>query len=202
MNLTELISRELPDDLLSQIAGQAGIEDENTGVQASKSLINILLQGISKNVSNEPGASGLLSALDRDHDGSILNDVLGMLSGQTTAANPSMLDGAGILGHILGGRKENTANQVGKLFGLDTGTLMKLMMTLAPIVMGLLGKFRAAGKLNDDNVQQVVEETVEQQKAEQPGFGIFGKLLDKDGDGNISDDLLQMGMKFLLKEKV
>jgi hypothetical protein len=29
-----------------------------------------------------------------------------------------------------------------------------------------------------------------------PGLGVFSKLLDQDGDGNITDDLLQMGMKY------
>ena len=100
MNIADLISQNLPNDLLAQIAGQAGIQDPEQGVHASKSVIQTILQGLSKNTSDENGANSLLSALDRDHDGSIFNDVLGMLSGKTAAPNQNMLNGAGILGHI------------------------------------------------------------------------------------------------------
>jgi len=57
-----------------------------------------ILAGLTRNSSSNSGAAGLLGALDRDHDGSILDDVMGYLGG-----GGDLGAGAGILGHVLGG---------------------------------------------------------------------------------------------------
>ncbi|HQX42930.1 MAG: DUF937 domain-containing protein [Saprospiraceae bacterium] len=199
MNLNDLLSQHLPDELLAQMAGKVGVQDPNVGVAASKSIINTLMQGLMNNSSNESGAEGLLGAIDRDHNGSILDDVMGFLGNSGQSGSDQMTNSAGILGHILGFKQQNVTNGVSKVFGMDTSTVISLMSMLAPVVMGLIGKARANNQVDQTNIQQVLETTVHQQTDQNSGLGIFGKLLDTDGDGNISDDLLQMGMKFLLK---
>ena len=200
MNIADLISQNLPNDLLAQIAGQAGIQDPEQGVHASKSVIQTILQGLSKNTADENGANSLLSALDRDHDGSIFNDVLGMLSGKTAAPNQNMLNGAGILGHILGNKQETVGNNMGQALGLDMGKIMSLMTMLAQVVMGLLGKAKANNQISTANVQEILSGAAQHQVQQNPGYGIFGKLLDQDGDGQILDDIADLGMKFFLKK--
>jgi hypothetical protein len=74
--------------------------------------------------------------------------------------------------------------------------MMSLLVSLAPVVMGLLGKMRANNQINETNIQNVLGNATQQQTAQLPGLGVFSKLLDQDGDGNITDDLLQMGMKY------
>ena len=71
------------------------------------------------------------------------------------------------------------------------------MATLAPVVLGMLGKARATqpeaqsgGGLLD--LIKGATQTVNQQPTTQ---SIFAKLLDKDGDGNVMDDIADMGMK-------
>ena len=39
--------------------------------------------------------------LDRDHDGSVLDDVMGMFTGQAKPASEKALNGEAILGHVL-----------------------------------------------------------------------------------------------------
>lgn len=198
MNLNDLLSQYLPDEMLAQMAEKAGIQDPNIGVAASKSVINTLMQGLLNNSSSESGATGLLGALDRDHNGSILDDVMGFLGNSGQGAPAQMTNSAGILGHILGFKQQNVTNGIGKVFGMEPSTVLGLMSMLAPVVMGLIGKARANNQVDQTNIQQVLGTTVQQQTEQNSGLGIFGKLLDSDGDGNISDDLLQMGMKFLL----
>ena len=38
MNLNDLLSQHLPDELLAQMAGKVGVQDPNVGVAASKIL--------------------------------------------------------------------------------------------------------------------------------------------------------------------
>ena len=198
MNIAELIAQHLPDDVLAQIAkSSAGIEDQQQGITASKSVIQTILQGLSNNTAQSQGAGSLLGALDRDHDGSILDDVIGLVTGQVTTANPSTTNGMGILNHILGGRQDQTSNQIGQILGMDSSKILSLLSTFAPLIMGMLGKMRSSGQIDQTNIQQVLGSTVESHSNAMPNLGILGKLLDQNNDGNITDDLLQMGMKFL-----
>lgn len=200
MDISELLKQNLSPELLAQIAGQAGITDPDQGVHASKSVIQTILQGISNNTSQESGANSFLSALDRDHDGSILNDVMGLLSGQSQASNSNMLNGAGILNHILGNKQQAVGNNVGQALGIDMSKIMPLMTMLAPIVMGILGKARANNQINTGNLQNVLAGATAHHVEQNPAYGMFGKLLDQDGDGQILDDIANLGMKFFLKK--
>ena len=177
MNISDLIAQNLPNELLAQIAGQAGIQDPDQGVHASKSAIQTILQGLSNNSANETGASSLLSALDRDHDGSILNDLAGFLSGTV-----------------------KPQNHLGKVLNMDLSKIMPLLTMLAPVVMGVLGKARANNQLNTSNVQEVLSGAVNHQVEQNPAYGMFGKLLDQNGDGQILDDIARMGMQFFSKK--
>ena len=73
----------------------------------------ILLAALNRNASNPAGAAALHGALERDHDGSILDNLGGFLG--NAQAGP----GAGILKHVLGERQESTAQAVGAASGLD-----------------------------------------------------------------------------------
>lgn len=124
--------------------------------------------------------------------------VTGMLGGnQSRAAN-----GAGILDHILGRRKEDTAAQIGQKSGLSTGSTLKLMAMLAPIVMGMLGKTKQKGNLNADGLGGLLDgflrSNVNPQKpASQTNIGLATSLLDRDGDGSAIDDIAGMIGGFL-----
>ena len=48
--------------------------------------------------------------------------------------------GLGILGHLFGGQKEGMAEQVGQASGLNGNQALKLLATLAPLVMAALSK--------------------------------------------------------------
>ena len=200
MDLNQLIGQYLSDDTLAGMASQAGIKDPNQGVAAAKSIMTTLMQGLANNSTSQEGAGSLLGALERHHDGSILDNLSGFLSmaGSGSQEQP-MLNAAGILGHILGFKQQNVAQGVSQVFKLDMSTVLKLMGILAPVLMGLLGKARASNQIDTGNIGQVLGQTVQQTTQQNSGLGIFGRLLDTNNDGRISDDLLQMGMNLLLK---
>jgi hypothetical protein len=137
----QTLQEQLQGPALSQISKQIGATNEQTST-AANGIFAALVGGLAKNASSESGLNALTNALDRDHDGSILNDVAGMiggiLQGQVSGAN----NGAGILGHVLGNKQEQVAQHVSQTSGLDLSQIMKLMPILAPIVMGVLGRMR------------------------------------------------------------
>jgi hypothetical protein len=87
----------------------------------------------------EATSPGLRQAIERDHDGSVIDNLDGYVEG-TAALNPRATDGAGILEHTLGDRQQDVAQALSAKTGLDLGSIMQLLPILAPIVMGMLGK--------------------------------------------------------------
>lgn len=176
MNLMDVLQGQLSDDLLGQLSQQIGADKEQTAV-AANGIFATLLGGLAQNATSESGLSSLASALDRDHDGSILDDLMGMLGNVSQSdAAPSALNGAGILGHILGDRQETAAQQISQNSGLNVGQIMKLMPILAPIVMGVLGRAKNSGGLDLGGLASILMGSA--QNAQAGGFGdLLGSVL-------------------------
>jgi hypothetical protein len=179
MNIMDILQGQLSDDMIGQISQQIGAEPQQTA-QAAQGAFATLLGGLANNASSENGLASLAGALDRDHDGSILDDLMGMagglLSGQQ-AASPAA-NGFGILGHILGGQdqQEQAAQHIGQSSGLSAGQVMKLLPILAPIVMGVLGKAKSQGNLGIGDLASILMGGTQQ--AQQGGFGdLLGSVL-------------------------
>ena len=173
---------------LQQIAGQLGISQEQAGT-AVTAAVPLLEGAMQRNAATPTGLDSLAGALDRDHDGSILDDIGGFLGGGGSGGA-----GAGILGHVLGGRQGNVASSLGKSTGLDAGSVMQLLAMLAPLVLGMLGRNQRQQGLDIGGLTDLLggERRAVEQKA--PGAAdLIGGLLDSDGDGSVTDDLAKLG---------
>jgi len=179
MNLMDILQGQISDDMLGQLSEHIGAEPEQTA-QATNGIFATLLGGLAQNASSEGVLSALGSALDRDHDGSMLDDVFGMVGGMLSGGNDTAsgaTNGMGILGHILGDRQETAAAQIGQSSGLSMGQVMKLMPILAPIVMSVLGKTKNSGGLDLGSLAGVLMGSA-QQAQQQPGMGdLIGSVL-------------------------
>ena len=91
-----------------------------------------------RNASSPEGAAGLLNALNNKHEGSILDNLSGLFNGGVDDSVKQ--DGAGILGHILGGKQSGVQQVIGQISGLDADTVGNILKIAAPLVMGYLGK--------------------------------------------------------------
>ena len=172
----QILQSQLSDEMLGQISGQIGADKDQTA-QAANGVFATLLGGLANNASSEGGLSALGAALDRDHDGSMLDDLVGMVGGmmsggqQTQAAN-----GLGILGHVLGDRQDVAAEQISQSSGLNMSQVMKLMPLLAPIVMAVLGRVKNQGGLDLGSLAGVLMGSA--QNAQQGGMGdLIGSVL-------------------------
>lgn len=177
MNLLEVLQGHMNDDVLGQIGQQIGADKEQTA-SAANGIFASLLGGMAQNAMMPGGIESLAGALDRDHDGSVLDDLLGMVTGASQpAASPAALNGLGILGHILGDKQESVAQQVSQSSGLNMSQVMKLMPILAPIVMGVLGKAKNSGGFNIGDLAGILMGST-QSAAQSPGMeGILGSVL-------------------------
>ncbi len=200
MDLLDLLQGQMSDQLLDVLAKKVGGNVQKEQVQvAAQGALSTLLGGLAKNAESPKGANGLISALDLDHDGNVLDDALEFLMGKKKPANPRTVNGAGILKHILGGKQSNVVDLLSKSSGMDSNAIGKLLPVLAPIVMGALGKARSQGVINTRNVADVLSRQVRSEKNNSIQMEIAKRFLDKDGDGSILDDLASFGLKKLLR---
>ncbi|TNE56827.1 MAG: DUF937 domain-containing protein [Bacteroidetes bacterium] len=178
MNLMEMLQGQLSDDVLGQLSQQIGADKEQTAT-AANGIFATLLGGLANNTTDTSSLSSLASALDRDHDGSILDDLasmVGSVAQQSAGQAPKALNGAGILGHILGDRQETAAQQISQQSGLNVNQIMKLMPILAPIVMGVLGRAKNSGGLDLGGLANILMGSAQQ--AQSGGYGdLIGSVL-------------------------
>ena len=183
MDLMELLKGQLNDQLVGQLSQHIGAEPQQTA-SAAEGVFATILGGLANNATSEGGVNALMAALDRDHDGSILDDLMEMVGGMANGtANSNATNGLGILGHVLGDRQETAAAQIGQSNGLSAGQAMKLMTILAPIVMNVLGKAKSQGGLDVGSLVGMLMGSA--QNAQQGGFGdLIGSVIGSALSGN------------------
>lgn len=185
--LGEILSR-IDDNSLETISRQVNAPPDKAKT-ALASAIPILMNALAKNSSTSEGATSLKNAIARDHDGSLLDHLGDFLN------NPASANGAGILNHVLGNKRENVEKYISNDSGLNSSSVGKILEMAAPIVMGYLGRNSAGGSSAVGNLLNSYLKT-EQRKAPQ-SQSVINQILDRDNDGNVMDDIAELGMSFL-----
>lgn len=193
MSLIETITAQLAEGKVSDIAKRFGI-DEKIAKTAVSAAVPLIVGALARNAAKKEGADSLHKAIEKDHDGSILDKVGDLL------AQKDDPEGDGILRHALGNRRPAVEQGLSKGTGLDLASAGSLLSKLAPVVMGALGKTQRENKLDSSGLAQVLD--TERRQAESGGdtssilSGLSG-LLDRDDDGDMKDDLVDIGSDLL-----
>ncbi|SMC41382.1 DUF937 domain-containing protein [Moheibacter sediminis] len=190
MDISHLLQGPVGQQLVSGVVSQLGIKNEQAQMAIS-AAIPFLLTALNKNAANGD-AQNINKALETKHDGSILDNLGGFLS------SGNFSDGAGILGHVLGGKQSQVENAIGQSSGLNGGQVAQLLAMLAPIVMGYLGKEKNSQGLDAGGLTGLLGGLVGgAAQTNQREMSTIEKLLDQDGDGSAMDDVMDIGSKLL-----
>jgi len=188
--ITQMITQQLGGSAVSTIAQRFVISETaaNTAVQIGVPLI---MAALARNASQPQGAESLHQAINNDHDGSILDNVMGYLG------NPQSENGAGILGHVFGNQRPAIENNLAQATGMDQNSAGGLLETLAPLVMGSLGKAQQQNGLDPSGLSNLLNNQQQEAQANAPDMmGMLGSMLDQNKDGSSMDDLQRMAAKF------
>ncbi|HQX55105.1 MAG TPA: DUF937 domain-containing protein [Pyrinomonadaceae bacterium] len=204
-------------DLLGQDQGTQAVDQISQNVGADSSLVNSAIQlalpaligGLANNAATPDGAESLNAALDQDHSGGGILDNLGGLAGMIfgggqAAPPPRQADAGGILGHILGTNQGAVAQDVSNKTGLGMGQVAQILMFLAPIVMGYLGKQKQQQGVGADGLGGLLggllggaSQPVQQQSSGNAMLDMASNMLDSDRDGSAVDDIASMAFKYI-----
>lgn len=192
------------EDLLGQQQGNQAVEQISSSIGANSTVTNsaiqmalpMILGALAKNTQQSGGAEALSNTLQKNHDGGILDNLGGFLGGDNQDTN----NGIGILGHIFGNKQGAAAQQVSQQSGLDIGQVAQLFITLAPIVMGFLGKKKTEQNLDANGLSNLLgEQQQTMQSSGNPMMDMVSGFLDQDKDGSAMDDLASMAASYFQK---
>lgn len=187
-SLMDLLGESLDDRTVGQIGQQIGV-DRETARDAVSAAVPVIVAALARNASDPAGADALNGALERDHDGSLLEDLGGFLGGGAS----SSLGGA-ILGHVFGGRRGGVESSLSRSTGLDGASVAKLLAMLAPIVMAALAKKRGEAGLDGGGLTDLLGGERDRMQQQAPdAFSAITGMLDANHDGSIADDVARMG---------
>jgi hypothetical protein len=173
--LMDIITQTIGGDTMKQMSRQLGTSEQSTGTAVS-AAVPMLLSALAKNSSSPQGANALLQALDKDHDGSVLNDLSGFLG------NAQSGSGAGILGHVLGDRQDAAKGALAQVSGMNAGSAGQLLTMLAPIVMGALGRAQRQQGLDARGLGAMLQgEHQDLHKTAPEAMGLVTQLLGQQG---------------------
>jgi len=190
--LESLSGQLLGGDTISQLSRAIGADDGATA-RALSGALPMLLGKMASNSSSSEGARSLASALDRDHDGGVLDDLAGFLGGGAASSA-----GAGILGHVFGGRQAAVESSISKSSGLNSGQTNQLLALVAPLIMGFLGRQKKQQGFDAGQLASMLGGARDEMATRQPqAMSALSGLLDRDGDGSVVDDVADLGSRLL-----
>ncbi|HET6854344.1 MAG TPA: DUF937 domain-containing protein [Pyrinomonadaceae bacterium] len=188
--ITQIIMQQLAGGASRTIAQRLGVS-EATANNAVQVAVPLLLTALARNASAPQGAESLHQAINNDHDGSILDNLMGYLG------NPQSANGSGILSHVFGGQRPAIENNLAQATGMDQGSAGSLLETLAPVVMGAVGQAQQQNGLDPSGLSNLLQSQEQQAAATSPGvMSMLNSMLDQNKDGSSMDDLQRMAGNF------
>ena len=162
----------LVDDFMQTLGGQAskslasglGIK-KSAAAQIVPAVIPMVLGGLKRQMETQGGAARLDHILNKYGSDSVLDDIAGAVLNRSGQAADAQLGG------LLGSSGLQATDMIAQRFKIDPGIAAKIIPALAPLILGFLTR---------------------QKKTSSDGLGGIASIIDRDGDGNILDDVAGM----------
>lgn len=145
MSLIDLLTGNTGNQVAEKAENKFGVS--KTQILALLAVAAPLVISYLRNKSKDANeAEALNNALNKDHDGSILDD--------PSQADARQDEGNSILSHIFGGDKGAVENNLSQTSGISIDKIGPILAMLAPVIMGYIGKQKqennvGAGGLSD-----------------------------------------------------
>ncbi|MDO5615042.1 MAG: DUF937 domain-containing protein [Cruoricaptor ignavus] len=176
MNLIDLLTGSAGNQVAAQAENKFGVS-KNQIIALLAVAAPLIISYLRKKSQDSKEAEALNNALDRDHDGSILNNPDQALNRQS--------EGNSILDHIFGGQKAQVENSLSQQTGISMSQIGPILSMLAPVIMGYIGKEKQQNNVNagglGDLLGGILGNANNQAQSSNPLNDILGQVL---GDGS------------------
>ncbi len=171
------------DELITGLSSFLNI-DKNQAQDLVNKGVPVVMSGLRQQHRQTEGGSNMLAEIGSALGGGELLGQLGSLFGAGgLSTNP------GAMNQFLGGTTEKMAAAIAKKTGLSQSMVQQALVFLVPIVISALFKF------GQQDAKAASPRTTKAQPADGQSndlLGGLGAILDRDGDGSILDDILEL----------
>lgn len=191
MSLLDLITGSAGNEVAEQAESKFGISKGQ--ILALLAVAAPLIITYLKNKSQDTKeAEALNKALEKDHNGSILNNL--------SQASERQAEGNSILNHIFGNEKTTVENQLSANTGISLDKVGPILGMLTPVIMGYIGKEKQASGANAGGLGDLLGGllgSTQQAQGSNPLQDILGNVLggnqEKGGIGDLISNVLGDG---------
>jgi hypothetical protein len=190
MNLIDLLTGSTGNQVAEQAENKFGISKNQ--IIALLAVATPLVISYLRNKSQDAKeAEALNNALDKDHDGSILDD--------TSQLDNRQDEGGSILSHVFGNQKNTVENQLSQNTGISIDKIGPILAMLAPVIMGYIGKEKQQNNVGAGGIGDLLggilggAQNQAQQQQSSPLNDILGSVLgggQSQSSGNPLNDIL------------
>ena len=192
-SLQDLLGEAQGTEAVNHISNQIGADTATTGSAIGMAL-PMIFGAMNSQAQTKPDIFSTIVNMATENDGTILDDVAGYLTGSNQMGNMA----GGMLGSILGNKQGQVADHISNQTGLGSGQVMNLLMMLAPLVMGYLGRQQTNQNLDQGGLASMIGGITQQQRSTgNPMMDMASRFIDQDGDGNAMNDLMGLAGKFM-----
>lgn len=189
MDLMDMFKQQMTNTVVNQLTEKIGLGSQDQAQSAAQNAFSTLLGAVTKNAATPQGAEQLNQVLEKDHDGSLLNNLTSFLSsGPTENVSERATNGSGILGHLLGNKQQGIVQGLSQVNNMSPDATQNLLTTIAPMVMGVLGQAKKSEGFDASGLMSMLGQQTAAKQAPGQLDGLLG-LLDRDGDGGYMDDI-------------
>ena len=169
-------------EVLIDSASQKTSEKREDVISALGMALPLLLGAMKNNSRSSQGAASLNEALNQDkHDGALfyhLNEL-----------DPDRLqnEGGKIIKNILGDNEENISSSLSSISNIKPENLSAILKMAAPILLSILGSQKRKDNVGVNGLDDLLGNVLGTNSKHDKSF--LETILDRDGDGNIIDDI-------------
>lgn len=180
--MKEMFDKHFSEENLKSLSKRIGADVETTRKAVAAAVPTLMTAMSRKAAESKEGAQALLATLDRDHDGSVLDDV-------GRQFRDGAIGGAALASQIFGEGQQAVRTGLAKTSGMTEDAMQKLMETVTPVVAGAVSKAKSVQKLDADGLKNLLSTQADAVKAAVPELmGRVNRILDRDGDGDVDVD--------------
>lgn len=190
MEMFQMIMSQLQNGGITEIAEKLGVSPVQAEKAAHGALPSLMteLANKSKSASATNNEHGFLSLLDKNKDGSVMDDIMALVA----KGGPNSGDVTSLVSNILGGKSDKVVSELSKTSGINPAQAGGLLSMIAPLIMQTLSKTKAEGGLDLEGMSSLLDtqKGKAQEKAKASGMGGLLDMLDADKDGSVMDDAM------------
>jgi len=176
---------------MDELSNKTGLSTTQV-TSAAAIALPLIIQAMAKKTEDDKGAESLAKAVSKDHDGSILENLGSYIQ------NSDEKEGQSILKHLIGKDRTDIAQTIGNMVGIEKEQSMLILSILAPIVMGLIGKYMSKENVSASELAKSLSAEGENVTNAAPdASSLFKSLIDSNGDGEVTDDVMKIGSQLL-----